>query len=121
MNLKPNRKGITHALDNNCHPARTLAAWLSRPHWRQFDPSTARNCCHRPDYQPSSGETRTLTWHVSARSKTAAPQPHYYQHQFAASLSGDGLRKMGTALSARSPYQVIVSTVSQMTNYGFGS
>jgi Family of unknown function (DUF5670) len=18
--------------------------------WRQFDPSTARNCCHRPDY-----------------------------------------------------------------------
>src|SRR6266550_4875753 len=44
------RKGLPHAVDNNCHPARALAAWFARPRWRQFDPSTARNCCHRPDY-----------------------------------------------------------------------
>ncbi|HEU0038552.1 MAG TPA: hypothetical protein VFR76_04705, partial [Verrucomicrobiae bacterium] len=42
-------------------------------------------------------------WHVSAQSKAAAPQPHYYKHRFAASLSGDTPRKH------------IVSTVSQMT------
>jgi hypothetical protein len=45
---KPER--ITHAVDHNCHPARALAAWFARPRWRQFDPSIARNCCHRPDY-----------------------------------------------------------------------
>jgi iron complex transport system substrate-binding protein len=44
------RKGLPHAVDHNCHPARALAAWFARPRWRQFDPSTARNCCDRPDH-----------------------------------------------------------------------
>jgi hypothetical protein len=37
--------------------------------------------------------------------KGCCPQPHYYKHRFAASLSGDTPRKL------------IVSTVSQMTDY----
>jgi hypothetical protein len=35
------------------------------------------------------GRRGPWTGHGPARTKAAAPQPHYYKHRFAASLSGD--------------------------------
>jgi hypothetical protein len=53
LKFQPQRK-IIHALDNNCHPAGALAAWSHRPHWRQLDSSSARDCGRRADYQFTS-------------------------------------------------------------------